>query len=347
MSRSMPNTGRETAGREVGDEGRETAPLIDVACGVLIDAAGRLLIAQRPLGKVAAGKWEFPGGKIGPGETAAAALARELDEELGVLVVVAEPLVRLRQDYSDRRVRLETWRVTAFDGVPQPREGQQLAWIRPQDAETYDLLPSCWRVLAALRLPRHYVFTPPTAPLTEWLPRLHRLPAAALLRLRRPTLDDATYGIEAQQLAAACRKLELGLIVDRDPAQVELLDAAGWHANSAALARLQGRPLPQQRWCLASTHDAQQLAQARRAGMDAAVLAPVQPTRSHPGTAALGWPRFGTLTGSAGLPVYALGGLGPDDLPNARDHGAIGVAGISAYWSSSSPSDGASSAGMA
>lgn len=322
-------------------------PLIDVACGVLIDSADRILIAQRPPGKVAAGKWEFPGGKIEPGETTAAALARELDEELGVRVRVATPLARLRQDYSDRSVWLDTWRVTAFDGVPQPREGQQLAWVRPQDAEAYDLLPSCWRVLAALRLPRHYVFTPPTAPLSDWLPQLHQLPDGALLRLRRPQLSEVSYENEARRLAAACAGCALGLILDRDPAQVEMLDVAGWHASTAVLAQLQRRPLPQQRWCLASAHDARQLAQARFAGMDAALLAPVQRTRSHPGAVTLGWPGFDILADSAGLPLYALGGLGPNDLPRARDHGAVGVAGISAYWPSSSSTDDSSSAGMA
>lgn len=321
--------------------------LIDVACGVLFDAVGRILIAQRPPGKVAAGKWEFPGGKIEPGETAAAALARELNEELGIRLRLATPLARLQQDYSDRSVWLDTWRVTAFDGVPQPREGQQLAWIRPQEAEAYDLLPSCWRVLAALRLPHHYVFTPPTAALSDWFPQLHQLPAGALLRLRRPRLCDESYAGEARQLAAACAKCKLGLILDRDPAQVEALDVAGWHASSAVLAQLQRRPLPQRRWCLASAHDAQQLARARLFGMDAAVLAPVQRTRSHPDAVTLGWPGFEILADSAGLPLYALGGLGANDLPQARDHGAIGVAGISAYWSSSSPTDGASSAGMA
>ena len=161
-------------------------PLIDVACGVLVNASGEILIAQRPPGKIAAGKWEFPGGKIEPGETTEVALARELDEELGVCVRQAAPLARLRQDYSDRSVWLDTWKVPAFDGQPQPREGQQLAWVRPEAAGAYDLLPSCWRILAALLLPQHYVFTPADALIADWLPQLSALPAGALLRLRRP-----------------------------------------------------------------------------------------------------------------------------------------------------------------
>jgi len=214
------------------------------------------------------------------------------------------------------------------------------------DAASYDLLPSCWRVLAALRLPRQYVFTPPLAALSTWRPRLAQLPAGALLRLRRPALDDGDYAAEAQALAADCRALGLALIVDRDPAQVTALGAAGWHADERALAALVARPLSPSLWSLASVHDAAGLERARLLGMDAAVLAPVQPTATHPGAAALGWPAFKALSGAAGLPVYALGGLGPQDVATARGQGAHGVAGISAYWSSSGDG-GASSAGIA
>jgi 8-oxo-dGTP diphosphatase len=103
-------------------------PLIDVACGVLVDADGQVLMAQRPPGKIAAGHWEFPGGKIEPGETTLAALSRELREELGVEVLAAEPLIDFVHRYRDRRVRLRTYRVTAYRGQPQGQEAQTLAW---------------------------------------------------------------------------------------------------------------------------------------------------------------------------------------------------------------------------
>src|SRR5579884_2935910 len=102
-------------------------PLIPVACGVLINDRGEVLIAERPPDKLAAGKWEFPGGKIEPGESVEAALARELREELGIEVREARRLLRLRQDYSDRKVWLDTWLVTGWSGALHPHEGQRFA----------------------------------------------------------------------------------------------------------------------------------------------------------------------------------------------------------------------------
>ncbi len=310
----------------------DARPVIRVACGVLMRASGEVLIAQRPAGKLAAGKWEFPGGKLEAGETAYQALVRELDEELGVQVRTAQWLTNLRQDYADRRVWLDTWRVESFDGEPQSREGQRLAWIAPSQVAQFDVLPSCWRVAAALQLPREYVFTPPQISAQELLQGLRDLPPACLLRLRLPALDDNAYLILAKQLIAAGREHHIGIVLDRDPAQVIELGAAGWHATTQNLARLQQRPLPQGCWFLASAHDAAEINAAHALGADAVVIAPVQNTATHPGAATLGWDGFAALTSSAGLPAYALGGVGAEDLPRASRHGAFGIAAISAYW---------------
>ena len=82
-------------------------PEIHVIAGALSDTEGRVLIAQRPRGRHMAGRWEFPGGKLAPGEDSCDGLKRELAEELGVIVREARPLIRLRHDYPDRRVLLE------------------------------------------------------------------------------------------------------------------------------------------------------------------------------------------------------------------------------------------------
>jgi len=102
--------------------------VIEVAAGVLQRPDGAFLLAQRPAGKVYAGYWEFPGGKIEPGEPAAAALARELHEELGIDVVDARPWQVTRMDYTHARVRLHFCKVLAWRGELQMREGQAMAW---------------------------------------------------------------------------------------------------------------------------------------------------------------------------------------------------------------------------
>ena len=102
--------------------------IVDVAVGVLIDARGRFLLTSRPAGKVYAGWWEFPGGKLERGESVVAALARELHEELGIDVDDARPWQVTRMDYAHARVRLHFCKVLAWRGELQMREGQAMAW---------------------------------------------------------------------------------------------------------------------------------------------------------------------------------------------------------------------------
>jgi 8-oxo-dGTP diphosphatase len=124
-------------------------PTLRVVAAVLFDADGRVLIAQRPAGKHMAGLWEFPGGKIAPGERPEQALRRELDEELGVQLDRCRWLLDLSHDYPDRRVELAVWVVEAH-GVPRSLEGQALKWVRPGDLRGERLLPADEPIVDAL-----------------------------------------------------------------------------------------------------------------------------------------------------------------------------------------------------
>ena len=202
-------------------------PLIEVACGVLVNATGEVLLAQRPEGKIAAGWWEFPGGKIERGESALQALSRELHEELGVSVQQASPLIRFRHEYSNRVIVLDTWRVTAFDGEPRSCEGQALRWL-PVDrfAEVTPLLPTVVPIERALRTPAHYVFTPPGLSTPDLLAGLPQLPRGAWLRLRLPSLGEADYARLLHQVLPAAQACGIKVLLDRDPAQVTASGAA-------------------------------------------------------------------------------------------------------------------------
>jgi 8-oxo-dGTP diphosphatase len=107
--------------------------VVTVAVGILIDPQGRVLITRRAPQTHQGGLWEFPGGKVEPGETIVDALARELREELGVTVLISEPLMTLEHDYGDRCVCLAVHRVTSWRGEPSGMEGQPLAWQQPAD----------------------------------------------------------------------------------------------------------------------------------------------------------------------------------------------------------------------
>ncbi len=317
----------------MSEQAAAARPLIHVAAGVLQRANGEVLLAQRPEGKIAAGYWEFPGGKIEPGESARSALERELHEELGISVRAARPLIRFRHDYSDRSVVLDTWLVTAFEGEVQGREAQAFRWTSVNSLLDWpQALPTVAPTARVLSLPVDYVFTPAQASLAQLQRGLEQLPAGALLRLRQPGLDDAAYHHRARELRAAVRAAGLRLVLDRDPAMARELGADGWHASSAVLASLRRRPESAPALVLASCHTPAELALALHLQFDAAVLGPVLPTATHPDQPALGWASFGDWVQRAGLPVYALGGVGPAQREQAFAAYAQGVSGISAYW---------------
>ena len=103
---------------------------VDVAVGVLIDREGRFLLTSRPEGKVYAGYWEFPGGKLESGESVEAALRRELHEELGITIAAAVPWNVTVMDYAHARVRLHFCKVREWQGAFEMREAQAMAWQR-------------------------------------------------------------------------------------------------------------------------------------------------------------------------------------------------------------------------
>jgi 8-oxo-dGTP diphosphatase len=127
--------------------------LIHVVAGAVTDAEGRVLIAQRPPGKHLAGGWEFPGGKLEPGETRVAGLARELKEELGIFIHQPRPLMRLRHTYDFGDVLIDMWVVTRYDGAPRGLDGQALRWCDPDELASVELLPADGPIVRALRLP--------------------------------------------------------------------------------------------------------------------------------------------------------------------------------------------------
>jgi 8-oxo-dGTP diphosphatase len=126
-------------------------PTLLVVAAALYHRDGRILIAERPAGKHMAGRWEFPGGKVAPGESEAEALARELKEELGVEVTASHPYMRLKHAYDDRDVELSMWIVESFHGEPQSLDGQRLKWVRPERLMEEDVLEADLPFVEALR----------------------------------------------------------------------------------------------------------------------------------------------------------------------------------------------------
>jgi 8-oxo-dGTP diphosphatase len=127
-------------------------PMMLVVAAALVDGAGRVLVQQRPPGKALAGLWEFPGGKVEPGETPEAALARELDEELGIGVNAAalQPLTFASEPLAERHLLLLLYVCRAWTGVPQALDATALAWHAPADLRALAMPPADLPFIAAL-----------------------------------------------------------------------------------------------------------------------------------------------------------------------------------------------------
>ena len=123
----------------------------DVAAGILLDSSQRVLIAERLGGGPFDGLWEFPGGKIGPDESAYDALARELAEELGIEVTACSTFMNLRHEYEDRIVTIEFFLVDAWNREPTGCEGQTIRWVAKDRLDAEELLPADVAVVEALQ----------------------------------------------------------------------------------------------------------------------------------------------------------------------------------------------------
>jgi 8-oxo-dGTP diphosphatase len=118
--------------------------LLLVAACALVDVDGRVLLAQRPSGKTLAGLWEFPGGKVEPGETPEETLVRELHEELGIVTQIPclAPLTFASHSYETFHLLMPLYVCRRFEGIPQAREGQALKWVRPGALRDYPMPPA-------------------------------------------------------------------------------------------------------------------------------------------------------------------------------------------------------------
>lgn len=316
------------------------APVVDesieVVAGVLRDGQGRVLLAQRPPGKHLAGTWEFPGGKKEPGESGPAALRRELGEELGVAVRSMQPWLALTHRYPEVTVRLQLYTIGEWTGTPSGREGQALHWATNAEMNRLPMPEADRPIVRAFSLDPCCAIAPepgtanaPESVLAWARAALDR--GIRLFRLQAGSLDPSP-------LAGLCR--EFGKLVesgggrwlfDGAPEIAAEFGAHGAHLDGVQLNRLSARPLSGEFVVGASCRDEAQLARAGELALDFVTLSPVRTAARQHHAACLGWQGFERLCRSSPLPVYALGGVSPDDLARCRECGGFGVAGHQAF----------------
>ncbi len=306
--------------------------IVEVAAAVMLRADGReFLLAQRPEGKVYAGYWEFPGGKVEPGESVRDALIRELHEELGITVTACSPWLTRQFTYPHATVRLNFWRVTAWTGeigITAPLEHAAVHWLETgKTADVAPILPANDPILKALSLPTQMAITNAEQEGVER--QLERLEDALNAGLRLIQLRDKTlalaqrlwFGEAVMQLARSHGAL---VVVNDDAELARRIGAAGLHLSAAALNACAERP--HFTWIGASCHSAEEIARAGELGLDYTLLGPVLATPTHSENPGLGWNDFALRCTGNTLPVFALGGMQPAMLNEAQQHGAHGIA---------------------
>jgi 8-oxo-dGTP diphosphatase len=309
--------------------------MINVAAAAIFDSESRVLVTKRADHLHQGGLWEFPGGKCEPGESMRQALARELKEELGIMPLECEPLIRIKHDYGDRHLVLEFFRVTRYEGEARGLEGQPLKWLLPSEMAPNHFPAADRPVITALRLPNRYLITGEENHQPEVF--LQRLETAlgrgvGIVQLRLHGMSDLRYRELLSMCFPRCRNAGVKLIINRPDQVVNWWgEADGIHLTSRQLMMLEGRPSGSG-LVGASCHTLGELQRAAQMAMDYALLSPVAPTHSHPETPALGWVRFAQWVEQINIPIYALGGMQPGDLKQAKLAGAQGIAGISTYW---------------
>ena len=306
--------------------------VVEVAAAVMLRADGReFLLAQRPEGKVYAGYWEFPGGKVEPGETVRQALVRELHEELGITVTACAPWLTRVFTYPHATVRLNFWRVTAWEGeigITAPLEHSAVDWQKcGEPATVAPILPANDPILDALALPTRMAITMGEQEGVER--QLERLEEALAGGLRLIQVRDKGWP-PAQRLWFAEAVVRLAhshgalVVINDDEDIARRVGADGVHLSAARLAACTVRP--DFRRVGASCHTAEELARAGELGLDYALLGPVLATPTHPEASGFGWNEFARLIAGSPLPVLALGGMKNELLATAQAHGAHGIA---------------------
>ncbi|MEX2353296.1 MAG: thiamine phosphate synthase, partial [Gammaproteobacteria bacterium] len=220
------------------------------------------------------------------------------------------------------------------------KEGQPLEWVPLDELHSKEMPPANQVIKKLISLPPIYLITPDVEFYDQdFLSRIEAFlqNGLKLLQFRSRKSPFPEHEGLVRELAKQCKHYACRLLYNGSAEQTVSLGADGVHLSSARLMDLSARPLPPENWVAASCHDRRELEHAVGIGADFCVLSSVHESSSHPGADVLGWQKFRTLAESSTIPVYALGGVKPGDILEARNNGAHGLAMISGIWDATDP----------
>ena len=253
----MPSTGPEhTLGQE---------NMIHVAAGVVENARGEILIAKRPDHLHQGGLWEFPGGKIEPGEDVFIALRRELKEEVNLAIQQTQPLIQIPWHYPDKSVLLDVLRIVDYDGEARGLEGQTIQWVRKTDLANYTFPAANQGIVNALMLPDSYMITGAFNEVAEFKTRLESQlqQGIRLVQLRARHIDESELDVYIKIAKELCETYHARLLLNANIKKAREF-GIGVHLTSQQLMESKVRPFDKHALVAASVHNEQELQQANQ-----------------------------------------------------------------------------------
>jgi 8-oxo-dGTP diphosphatase len=322
--------------------------ILHVAVGVVFDSQSNILIAKRSDDQHQGGLWEFPGGKVEAGESVQQALARELDEEVGIQCSpdLMTPLIQIPFHYPDKSVYLDVWNVFESNAgdfkTAHGKEGQPVVWAPLAELSDYEFPAANKAILNALTLPELIAITPDSdvqviRTFIESCLKLEAKRKPGIIQLRAPRLQQTEFVELAKVLYPQCWQAGVKLVWNcpLDWFEVEGSEySAGLHLSvkNQQEAEDKGNYSPaDNQWLSASVHNLIELEQAQQLGVDYVLVSSVKKTASHPDAEPLSHSELKAILDNARVPVYGLGGLDIADLAEMKKQGMQGIAGISAF----------------
>ncbi|ANQ67092.1 hypothetical protein GS41_07715 [Candidatus Pseudothioglobus singularis] len=299
---------------------------IEVVVGVMRNDNNEIFITRRQIDQFMSGYWELPGGKVENKESHSIAIMRELYEETGVTVKNHHLIQTIEHQYPQKTINLSVFSIEKYDGAPLGNEGQEFCWCGIDKLKDYKLLPTMWKIIHRICLPKSYWITPDEHEsdlvINQCKQRLRD--GIKIIQLRSKSTLNNTY---IEKIFTLCQLNQAKLILNTpNKSFKEACD--GWHLTSNELMEIKERPFDEKKLFGASVHNLNEAKHAEDISADYISLSPINETLSHPNTGVLGWENASDIINQCKTPIFLLGGMNKKLMDRALSIGAQGIAGI-------------------